>query len=81
MDPFTVCDHCTHKFDLHRLPMILARCGHTFCKSCVDLRLVDQNNAKQCPECGELTPHDAIKQNKKVSKHLGFKEPLEDDIN
>lgn len=71
MDRFTICDNCNNQFTAQRSPLILARCGHTFCKSCVDLRLVqNEDGGKQCPECGEVTPYDAICPNKKVLKIL-----------
>jgi hypothetical protein len=70
MDRFTICDHCNNQFSAARSPLILARCGHTYCKSCVDLRLLQSDEGKQCPECDEFTPLDSIKPNKKVIKVL-----------
>ena len=49
--------------------MILARCGHTVCQQCVDLRLRLRNDKdKQCLECREWTPITDIHTNKKVLK-------------
>ena len=49
--------------------MILARCGHTVCQQCVDLRLRTRDDKeKQCPECREWTPISDIHTNKKVLK-------------
>ena len=44
----------------------MSKCGHSICKNCVEFRLLAVEEGKQCPECGEVTPNEMIRPNKKV---------------
>lgn len=74
MEPFTVCDHCGNSFSAQRIPLILTRCGHTYCKPCCDTRLLTNAEGRQCPECKDMTPVEHILPNKKVMKVLKIAE-------
>ncbi|GAA5865168.1 hypothetical protein JCM1840_003930 [Sporobolomyces johnsonii] len=48
------CSTCNIRFK----SVILTRCGHTFCKECVDARLA--NRQRKCPNCGGMFGKDDV---------------------
>ena len=68
--PFTICDGCQESFTTQNIPLILVNCGHTFCKNCVSAPAHQVKGGKKCPDCGEITPNDMIRPNKKVLKYF-----------
>jgi hypothetical protein len=66
---------CNYKFDLNlRLPLVL-ECGHTFCKTCLELNSkLYQGKIKTCTVCfTSIDKHfDAINPNNMVIRILEF---------
>jgi len=46
------CDICYEMFDhLNKKPLLLIRCAHTLCASCVTNLSATKNKIKKCPSC------------------------------
>ena len=70
MEEILKCDNCNHSFSGTRIPLILGHCGHTYCKNCVDMRLLANTNGRQCAACQQYSTIQEIKPNIKILKAL-----------
>jgi RNase P subunit RPR2 len=46
------CPLCTNEYSRDNVPRLLTSCGHTFCHSCLDTLIIEENNQFRlsCPE-------------------------------
>lgn len=49
------CTICYQMYNNERSPLILIRCGHTFCKECLDILMNHTKKEIICPECKQVT--------------------------
>lgn len=51
--PPNTCSICYLNFSNERTPLILTLCGHTYCKECLDILVIEKEII--CPECKQIT--------------------------
>ena len=49
------CTICYQMYNNERSPLILTKCGHTFCKECLDIIMNHTLKHIACPECKQIT--------------------------
>ena len=49
------CTICYQMYNNERSPLILTKCGHTFCKECLDIIMNQTMKQISCPECKNVT--------------------------
>ena len=53
--PPNSCTICYQMYNNERSPLILIKCGHTFCKECLDIIMNYTKKEIICPECKQVT--------------------------
>ena len=65
------CTICYQMYNNERSPLILTKCGHTFCKECLETIMNQTLKHISCPECKQIT-HISENPGKSLPKNRGL---------